>query len=160
MNKLKVVVLGDSHRDTSSIDMIGDVLKEAELVIHNGDNYKDLVYIQDHYNPNAIGVRGNCDLEESVAEERLEIIEDKRVFITHGHRYGVKYGLSGIFYKGKELKADLVIFGHSHMPVNLIEDGMVLLNPGSVSLPRGNSTRSFASLEIKDSINVEIIELK
>lgn len=157
---MKVVVLGDSHGDTASIDMIGDTLREAELVIHTGDNYEDLTYIQNHYNPNAIGVRGNCDTQEDTVEETLEVIGGKRVFIAHGHRYGVKYGLSGIFYKGKELEADIVIFGHSHMPVNLLEEDMILLNPGSISLPRGNSIKSFASMEIKETIDVKIVELK
>src|SRR5690554_5293591 len=117
-----------------------------DVVIHTGDNYEDLKYIQRKYNSNVIGVKGNCDWEEDVAEERVEILGGKKVYITHGHLHGVKYGLNGMFYKGKELQTDIVIFGHSHMPVYLIEEGMILLNPGSISLPRRNSVRSFAIL--------------
>lgn len=159
MNSLKAVVLGDSHRYTLNIDAIGDILKNTDLVIHTGDNYEDLKYIQKQYNPNAIGVRGNCDWEKDVAEERIEIIGGKKVYITHGHLHGVKYGINPIFYKGRELQADIVIFGHSHVPVYLIEEDMILLNPGSISLPRRHSVRSFAMIEIQETINVEIVEL-
>lgn len=153
-------MLGDSHRDIASIDMIGDLLRKAELVIHTGDNYEDLNYIKKQYNTKAIGVKGNCDWEKDVVEERIEMIENKKIFITHGHRYNVKSGLNAIFYKGKELEADIVIFGHSHIPVKIIEEDMILLNPGSISRPRGNSSRSYATLEIKDRIKVEIVKLR
>ncbi len=157
---MKIIVLGDTHRYTSSIDAIGDLLIEADLVIHTGDNYEDLIYIQNQYNPAAIGVKGNCDWERDIVRERLEIIGGKRIYIVHGHRHGVKNGLGGIFYIGKEKEADMVIFGHSHMPLYLEEEGMILLNPGSPSIPRGGASKTYAIVKIDDDIKVEIVDLK
>ncbi len=156
---MKIIVLGDTHRYTSSIDAIKDVLTKADLVIHTGDNYDDMLYIQRKYNKNTIGVKGNCDWNIEAIRERLEVINNKRIYIVHGHKHGVKNGLSGIFYKGKEMNADLVIFGHSHMSFYCQEEGMIILNPGSLSLPRGNATKSYAVVEIGDTIKVEIVEL-
>ena len=32
--------------------------------------------------------------------------------MCHGHKYGVKYGYNSIYYRGKEIGADIVLFGH------------------------------------------------
>ena len=42
-----------------------------------------------------------------------ETLRGKKIFITHGDLYGVKYGMTNIYYKGKEVGADIVLFGHS-----------------------------------------------
>ena len=44
--------------------------------------------------------------------------------------------------------ADLVVFGHSHMPLDEVQDGVHLLNPGSVADPRREPLPSFAVLTV------------
>lgn len=63
-------------------------------------------------------------------------IENKKFFITHGHKYGVKMGLNNIFYKGKESEVDAVLFGHTHIKIISKEDGLWIINPGSPFLPK------------------------
>ncbi|SET38904.1 hypothetical protein SAMN05660297_02276 [Natronincola peptidivorans] len=156
---MRIAVLGDSHRETFNIDLIADTLEEVDLVIHTGDNYEDIKYIEKTYNKKVLGVRGNCDPGANAEDEIIEEIEGKRLFISHGHKYGVKYSLSTIFYRGKEVEADIVIFGHSHVPLHVMEEDVILLNPGSISLPRGREGKTYAIVEIQESIFAEIIEL-
>ncbi|AOY75835.1 YfcE family phosphodiesterase [Clostridium formicaceticum] len=158
---MKIAVLGDSHGQTKNIDwaMESIATKGVDYIIHTGDNFDDMRYIVESSDIKTIGVRGNYDTQPEGKDELLEILGEKKLFVTHGHRYGVKYGLEKIFYRGKELEADIVIFGHSHVPHYSIEEEMILLNPGSISIPRGNSSRCYAIIIIDEDVSVEFVEL-
>lgn len=161
MKKLRIAVLGDSHGQIKNIGLLTKYLGNVDYVIHTGDYFTDALYIGKNHEAKVIGVRGNCDFGSLGKDEVVEVIGDKRFFITHGHQYGIKYDLNRIFYRGKELQADIVLFGHSHVPHYSIVDGMVLLNPGSISLPRGGSSKSFAIISIENGdVSIEVIDLE
>ena len=83
-------------------------------------------------------------------------VEGKTIFVCHGDKYGVKYGLMEIEEKAKSVCADIVIFGHTHIPLCIERDGILYLNPGSISLPRGGSSRRFVIMDIQENrINLE-----
>ena len=66
----------------------------------------------------------------------LEQVGDRLIYLHHGH---------------KELpplvKGTIVISGHTHIPVAEKRDGMIFINPGSVSLPKGGYPASYCLLE-------------
>ena len=77
-------------------------------------------------------MRGNCDGFSNEAEEQVFELGGWRFFICHGHRYQVKSTYQPVYYRGLELGADFVLFGHTHQA--MYEEGDVtLINPGSVS---------------------------
>ena len=49
----------------------------------------------------------------------------------HGHLYDAKSGLYRITSAAREAGADILLFGHTHMPLTLYEDGLYIMNPGS-----------------------------
>ncbi|OJT91848.1 YfcE family phosphodiesterase, partial [Clostridioides difficile] len=62
--------------------------------------------------------------------------------------------------KATEVDADIVIFGHTHTPFREIKDGVLYINPGSTSLPRGVSYKSFVIMDIEeDDIKIEEIRI-
>ncbi len=151
---MKTGIISDTHGVNSFIESAMEYLRNVDLIIHAGDHYNDAEYIQRNYDIRVIGVAGNCDKEN--IDEKIEVIANKKFFITHGHKYNVKTNISNIFYAGKEKNADIVIFGHSHVPFYEVEEGIVLINPGSVSLPRNGSKRSGCIINIdKEGIDVE-----
>lgn len=123
---MKILILSDSHE--AKIDLN---LSKYDYVFHAGDYGLSYDYLNDN---NVYFVRGNCDFYGD--KDRLEIINDKRIYITHGDLYRVKYQLSTIYYRGKETEADLVIFGHTHTPYYSVDDGITFINPGSYSSGR------------------------
>ncbi|SHJ82035.1 metallophosphoesterase family protein [Tepidibacter formicigenes] len=156
---MKIGVIGDTHRNYKYIDKAIDYLKECDLILHTGDNFFDSRYIYKLTGINTIGVKGNCDFED-VEDEIVFEIENFNIFLCHGHKYDVKYGIRSIKRRALELGADIVIFGHTHTPLNLTENDILFLNPGSISLPRGTTKRSFSIINIEDkTINVEYIYL-
>jgi len=79
-------------------------------------------------------------------------VEGYKIFLTHGHLYGVKSGLQNLYYKSKEEGADIALFGHSHIAVNEEIGGIVFLNPGSIGDKRSQKYYSYGVLELKDGV--------
>ena len=98
-------------------------------------------------------VRGNCDTEVDqmvlcfpIMSDYLNIfIDGLTVFVTHGHHYN-KDNLPPLS------ENDILIYGHTHIPLNTVVDGIICLNPGSVSIPKENSPHSFLIYENKKFI--------
>lgn len=142
-------VLSDSHGYKNKLNAALEQLKDSDIIIHLGDCTSDVNEISKSYSGRIISVKGNCDFTVSVPSDRLEVIEGKRIFITHGHKYGVKYGYSEIKEKAKEVGADIVLFGHTHHSVIFYDYGIFFVNPGSVSLGK-DGFNSFAKIIIEN----------
>lgn len=155
---MKIGVISDTHRMNRFIDKAIPYLKECDLIIHAGDNFIDSKYIHKMTGVSMMAVRGNCDFENTEDELEFEI-ENKNIFVCHGDKYGVKYGLEQLHEKAKNICADIVIFGHTHTPAVKEKNNILYINPGSISLPRGVNYRSFVILEIS-SDNVSIDEIR
>lgn len=146
---MHIAVMSDTHRNKNMIDKACSYIKNADVVIHLGDNVEDTNEIRNKYDGEIISVTGNCDFMSTHSLERIEIIGGKKFFITHGHEYGVKYDLNRLKYKAMEVEADIALFGHTHMPFIANELGILFINPGSVSLSR-KGPNSLAFIDIND----------
>ncbi|OLN22610.1 YfcE family phosphodiesterase [Domibacillus antri] len=143
---MKLLVVSDNHGwDSILTDLKRRYEHKVDAMIHCGDSELKAD------NPAVEGytiVRGNCDMEDQFPNDVLESVEDCRVFVTHGHRYDVKMTLLNLSYKAKEHSADFVFFGHSHTAGVEQQDGVIYLNPGSISLPRGRREKTYAIVEV------------
>ena len=94
-----IAVVSDTHGNENTILKIRNEIKERNVkyMIHLGDNIDDAEKIVDGLDCTFYGVKGNCDLA-NFPDELIVKIENKKFFITHGHKYGVKMGLNNIFY--------------------------------------------------------------
>lgn len=146
---MHIAVMSDTHRNKYMIDKACSYIKDADMVIHLGDNVEDVNEIKNKYNREIISVTGNCDFMTENPLERIEIIAGKKFFITHGHEYGIRYDLNRLKYKAMEIKADIVLFGHTHIPFIANDVGILFINPGSVSLSR-KGPNSMGFIDIND----------
>ena len=95
-------------------------------------------------------VRGNCDAEVDQAVLEFPIMADyallalgkRTIFITHGHVYNAKN-------MPPLVKGDILLHGHTHVTACEDLDGILYCNPGSVAIPKGESTRGYMTLEDK-----------
>lgn len=131
---------------------------ELDYMIHCGDS--ELSADQPEMN-GFVTVRGNCDNEDRFLDEEVLQIGGHRIFVTHGHLFAVKSTLMNLYYRAKELAADIVCFGHSHtLGVELVDD-ILFINPGSIRLPRGRRERTYCLLELKrDAAELIIYDLQ
>ena len=104
-----IAVISDSHGNRISIDKVKKRISSADVLLFLGDGEGDLREITEEFKGEVYAVRGNCDMRGLYPEERLIELQGKKIFMCHGHRYGVKYGYNSIFYRGKEVGADIVV---------------------------------------------------
>ncbi|MDT8718109.1 phosphodiesterase [Clostridium sp. 19966] len=128
-------------------------------------NPKEVSDLLNEYKENIIAVRGNCDSEVDAALLNYPMMSDysfilfgeRRVFLTHGHLYNPD--------KLPALKqGDIFAYGHTHIYQAENVNGIFLINPGSVSLPKAGNTHTYgilreSSFEIKDLEGKEIKKL-
>ncbi|SCI21566.1 MULTISPECIES: metallophosphoesterase family protein [unclassified Romboutsia] len=156
---MRIGIVSDTHRMENFINKAIPYLKECDLIIHAGDNFIDSKYIHKMTGIDIIAVKGNCDFEH-IEDEIIFYIEDKTIFLCHGDNYGVKYGLNEIERAAINYEANIVIFGHTHIPLSIKKDNIIYINPGSTSIPRGGSSRQFVIMNIDEGkINLEEINI-
>ena len=140
---MKILVISDSHGDAHSISRVAALHADAELLLFLGDGLRDLGHVRDLLPSSmaVIAVSGNCDffgVGVGVArEEELLCFEGKRILACHGHRYGVKGGLSALIASAHSKGVDVALFGHTHTPHEQLdydarEHRLQLFNPGSL----------------------------
>ena len=146
---MKVLIISDTHGKSSCIEQIYNIVGDVDMLIHLGDVEGDEELIYDLFNCEIHMVRGNCDYNAELPIYDEFNIGDKRAFITHGHRYGVNSGTAYLEELIDTEGYDFVMYGHTHRPVVDIEDGLVAVNPGSLTYPRQEGRRpSFVIMEL------------
>ncbi len=135
----KILVLSDLH---GTISCAASVLKnhpEYDTVFFLGDGISKIALLQKEYPRLWHFVRGNCDLlsDGAFPEEMLIELEGHRIFLTHGHRYFVKYDENRLLSAAAARGADIVLYGHTHLPAARYDaaSGIHLFNPGSIGAP-------------------------
>lgn len=109
---------------------------------------KDVFAMLNQMKDKICAVRGNCDSEVDQMVLEFPIMADYimldvnglRVFATHGHIYNQDQLLP-------MADGDILIHGHTHVPVAEKYQNIYLLNPGSVSLPKEGNPCSYGILE-------------
>ena len=133
----RILVMSDTHGQKAMISAAVARAGEVDMCIHLGDYTQDVKALRKLAGKPVWAVRGNCDLTKDMPEELCIIAEGLTVLLVHGHRYGVKHSLLRLGLHGLEEDANLVLFGHTHVPVEEFYEGVMLYNPGSLGEPRG-----------------------
>ncbi|MBR6548439.1 MAG: YfcE family phosphodiesterase [Clostridia bacterium] len=135
---MRLLVFSDSHRDKNSMLEAIQAQPSARTILFLGDGMGDLEYAQLQFpEKDFYAVSGNCDLASMEPLTRLLAFGGKRIMMTHGHEYHVKFGRREAEYTARRNGCDLLLFGHTHQPFTDYADGLYIMNPGSAN--RGNS---------------------
>ncbi len=148
---MKVLIVSDIHGNYNNLNKVINDNKNFDYLLILGDILssfcgEDIIDLLNSYNTKIIAVRGNCD---NMNIEKLDFslenyyvvtpIDNKLFFLTHGHLYDRHSDLN--------VEYDVYIQGHTHVPMMLIEDNKLYLNPGSITNPRGGSIKSYILYE-------------
>lgn len=147
---MRIGVLSDSHGKRFALDRALKAMGKVDLLVHLGDLCSDAAYLEKLTEVPVVYVRGNCDFSAQVPYSREMEVNGKRIFLTHGHLYRVKWGTSHLEDFANENGFDAVLFGHTHVPVVLWKGKTVFMNPGSVSFPREGTGPTAGVLEMVD----------
>lgn len=109
---------------------------------------KEVIAMLSELKNEVLCVRGNCDCEVDQMVLPFPVLADytvidmgnRLVFATHGHLFGADRPLP-------MKNGDILLSGHTHVPLCSESDGLTFLNPGSVSIPKEGSAHSYMTLE-------------
>ncbi|PVZ65394.1 phosphodiesterase [Pelagibaculum spongiae] len=132
----KILLLGDllNHGPRNALPEGYDPIRVAELLNQNASKM--------------IAVRGNCDSEVDqmlinfpvLAEFSQVLLPERQIFLSHGHIWSPeKLPLLN--------SGDIFCFGHTHIPLIECRDGIIIFNPGSISIPRNQHVPSVGWIE-------------
>ena len=147
---MKLLVFSDSHRN---IDRMLFAAKQInpDAIIHLGDHISDARELQMRL-PEMICymVTGNCDSQSSGKSELFLPLEGTNIFLTHGHNYGVKRGLTALKDKARAMGADLALYGHTHRAALQNEHGLWLMCPGQMERHDNVQAASYGIVRIEN----------
>lgn len=148
---MRVMVFSDSHGNTGAMNELAEKYKkQIDCIVHLGDCTEDTAELSGICPGIPVfQVRGNNDYDSMYPHTRTATIGGKRILMTHGHRQKVYYNTDMLYYSVAEEQADIAMFGHTHIPYLENEGGILIINPGSISLPRSSLGRTFAFLIIE-----------
>ena len=145
---MRILVISDTHGNFTSVLQAHTLAEPVDAVIHLGDGIEDAKLLRSVMHLDVISVSGNCDRDTTVPREILWECKGKRFLLVHGDAYGVKKGLGGLQKRAIEVRADIVLFGHSHHALCITSSDILFLNPGT--LTQASASKTFATIEISE----------
>ena len=148
-------ILSDNHSDWPP--HIAESLAGVDAIIHAGDigPYR-LVLDMEAIAPTT-AVLGNTDGDMPINESAVVMLDGKKFFVQHivdPHRLQ-----ASLRERLKRIEPDVVVFGHTHEPYCETIGGILFLNPGSVTRPRGGHRSSLIRMTLdKGKITPKFIE--
>ena len=129
---MKIGIVADTHSRELPPPMLKDFQK-VDLIIHAGDfcsmeDFKALAKIK-----NVEAVHGNMDeseIKRLLPRRKIIDLESLKIGLFHGEG-APQMILETVQKEFKDDKVDVVIFGHSHQPLNELRNGILFFNPGS-----------------------------
>lgn len=137
---MRFAVLSDTHGDLSRMFAAADYIRalKPDALIHLGDFCADAEAMAKELRLELHAVAGNCDAGRTThpAADVLEA-EGARILLCHGHTYDVGETPQRLIWAAQEWECTAALFGHTHRQFLEKEDGVLLMNPGSLCRPRG-----------------------
>lgn len=163
---MKIVIISDTHGSYRNADKVVEKEWPFDRLIHLGD-----VEVAPDYLPAALKcpvdiVMGNNDYALDLPMEKVvQLSPGHRALLTHGHRSRSIWGggPDKLLAKAREVGADLILCGHTHVPAIEQHDGIILANPGSLTYPRtADRKRTYLVLTIdeEEKLNFELKSVK
>ncbi|MBM7855442.1 putative phosphoesterase [Desulfohalotomaculum tongense] len=151
---MRIGVLSDTHGNMEAARLAVTSMGKIDLLLHAGDHYRDAHQLAKSKELLVCAVVGNCDWDVQEPADLLIDAAGKRIWLTHGHKYRVKTSHDALVKKALQHKIDVVVYGHTHVPVIEERQGILIFNPGSTTQPRGQRGPTYGVIEID---NQEII---
>lgn len=144
-------VLSDTHGNRADVEKFYPIMAESDYIVHLGDTSSDGSRIKGNFPEKTYLLNGNCDLAALGEEELVLEVENVKILCCHGHRYSVKRTLEKLAERAKELGCTVALYGHTHMADERIENGVLCVNPGTMSR---YSHKTYCYLVINDKTAV------
>lgn len=143
---MKIVLASDSHGRPGILEQIQSWEPDADVFLHCGD-----LCDEPEYYPEWLFVRGNNDYYASprrMPDFRVLNLGGHKVYITHSHHCSYYNRSRDLANLAQENGCDVVCFGHTHVGCEDMEDGILLVNPGSCWMSRDGRPASYVVMDL------------
>lgn len=149
---MRILALSDSHGRQTVIEDIIERHYDINTLLFAGDGAKEFCAVSKFYpEKRMIAVCGNNDsLFSDFSPFEIVKVENTKIFLTHGNNYHIGFGYEKIIESARNFGCNLIICGHTHVPKIYYNDGIHLVNPGSVSRSR-KGRNSYAVIDVLPS---------
>lgn len=151
---MKTLVVSDNHGDEHSLEELIDIYHdEIDLWLHCGDSeFPSTHSVWDTFQT----VAGNMDRPGEFPNSLVESRKGNIFGVVHGHNHQVRYSLEPMVKLAKDNDARIVFYGHTHVAKVDKQDGIYLINPGSIVQPRGSIREGSYAIYENDGRKEEI----
>lgn len=154
---MMIIIFSDTHGDEDAYKTMKSQISHFDHIYCLGDSGFSESFM---LNEDIKSVRGNYPFAPKYPMNIIEKWHQKTFFMTHGHKYRVKFGLSRIRQAADVLRVDICMFGHTHLPYLEKKGDLLLMNPGALSYQRSRDYPSYAKIDIDEKrLSVQIINL-
>lgn len=135
---MRLLVTTDSHgRKGNIFDIFEMHIDDTDLFLNLGDcsSGADLEEAELYFK-NKLRLKkaaGNCDFYSTDPLIKTIDFGGKKILFCHGHTLYVKHGIERLVEEAKSQKADIALFGHTHIPFYQLIDGIHFFNPGAAA---------------------------
>jgi len=162
VRNMKILVVSDTHRNYGALEAIIRKNPDADMLIHLGDGeheFDDASHVFPQFPMVYVG--GNCDYGFHKTTHIVDACGQK-IFCCHGHTVGVRMGISALVNTAKQNGCNIALYGHTHVYLTEVSDGVYVMNPGSPDCPRGGNKPSYGVIELDNDggIKMNIITLE
>ena len=133
---MKILIVSDTHRKNDLYVKLCEELAPLDMVIHCGDIEGSEYIINEAAKCPVKMVAGNNDFFADTKRDEEFSIGQYKIWLTHGHHYYVSMDNEILKDEARSRGIDIVMYGHTHKPVIDVDNGVVALNPGSLTYPR------------------------
>jgi len=128
--------------------LLGDVLYHGPRNdLPEGYAPKEVIAMLNPMKDKIVCVRGNCEAEvdqmvlefDVTTEHKTLTLNGMTILLTHGHHVNTD--------NPPAEAVDIVLSGHTHVPLNAEKNGIRFLNPGSTTIPKNGSPHSYMVLD-------------
>lgn len=150
---MKVLVVSDNHADVSVLEDLINIYDDIDLWLHCGDSEMSSSHpVWETFK----SVQGNMDWDSVLPRILLKELGGTTFLVLHGHRHQIKRTTDLMKEEAKKSNANVVFYGHSHVPKIDKDEGIYFINPGSISQPRGEIRVGSYLIYEKNSDNVTV----
>lgn len=161
---MKIGIMSDTHGSLLYFEKALEALNDCDFILHGGD----VLYhgprnpLPEGYNPkeladrlnkvdNILVAKGNCDsdVDQMVIDHPIQTpylvsqFGKLRTLVTHGYAESIDDTIK----KAKSMNCNLLVSGHTHIKEFYLDENLIVLNPGSTSIPK-DGTHSVATVEV------------
>ena len=144
----RIGIFSDTHGSIANLTYFQSRIGQLDSLFHLGDVVEDAPRLAVSLNTGCVSVRGNCDTWSSLPLQHIVTWYNHKILLLHGHTCSGKLNLC---YLAESLDCDIVCYGHSHIASIEEYNGILLLNPGSLTLPRSSKKPSCAILTLSET---------